>query len=373
MSDADAEPKRGNYVSEWLGHRVYPVVAETRQTLEDQKQKRCPFLSEATTEDKLCVKPASSLGICTISSTSAGKRQDWLVCPYRALDKALLDDVARRLFRVSRKKSVVVLPAPTLALESVRASFLKRLSEGAVGVVYLQDKLGGEISITPTDRSPELAFDVTMVRVAIRKGAVGLGQYGILEVQTMDFHGSYRAVVKNLEDALRLHGRDFHRELRKSPQWLSQKIEGPNIANVFKRTFYQIMLKFQIGADESCAGCVLALPVSVWDSWQRHLGKPDLKANKDGTYSLDWKGGPKKPVPAWIYLFDLDISATTSPNPLVLRRVIATDANSMAHFALKIAPEAAVAGAGSADRVLATVRRRVAAWWPELGRGPVKI
>lgn len=109
---------------------------------------------------------------------------------------------------------------------------------GDAGILYLQDKLGREISIAPTDRSPELAFDITMVRVALADGAVGLGEYGILEVQTMDFHGSYRAVVKNLEDALRLHGADFHREVRRKRQWLGDYVEGPNIANVFKRTFY---------------------------------------------------------------------------------------------------------------------------------------
>lgn len=133
------------------------------------------------------------------------------------------------------------------------------------------------------------------------------------------------------------------------------------------------MLKFQIGADESCAGCVLALPVSVWDSWQRHLGKPDLLKNADGTFSLDWEGRRAGRPPAWIYLFDLDVSTRISPNKLLLRRVIATDADSMGHFALKVAPDAAVAGAGSADRVLATIRRRVGAWWPELARGPVQV
>ena len=46
-------------------------------------------------------------------------------------------------------------------------------------------------------------------------------------------------------------------------QWLRDGIEGANIANVFKRTFYQMMLKFRIGASEVCSGCVLALPVSV--------------------------------------------------------------------------------------------------------------
>lgn len=373
MSAAKEAGRRGNFVSEWLGHRVYPVVAASAQTLEDQRQKRCPFLSEATEETKPCIKPQASLGICTISSSSLGQRQDWLACPYRALDKSLLHDVAHRLFRLPRTKPTTIVPAPTLASSATRERFVRSLKEGAVGVLYLQDKLGGEISIAPTDRSPELSFDITLVRVGLAKGALAIGQYGILEVQTMDFHGSYKAVVKNLEDALRLHGGRFHQELRNNPQWLSERIEGPNIANVFKRTFYQMMLKFQIGADESCAGCVLALPVSVWDSWQRHLGKPDLRANKDGTFSLDWDGGPKKRVPAWIYLFDLEISEQESPNRLVLRRIIGTDADSIGHFALKIAPEAAVTGAGSADRVLATIRKRLGQWWPELGAGPVVV
>lgn len=44
--------------------------------------------------------------------------------------------------------------------------------------------------------------------------------------------------------------------------WLSERVEGPNITNVFKRTFYQMMFKFQLGHHEQCAGCVLAVPQS---------------------------------------------------------------------------------------------------------------
>src|SRR3990170_8682943 len=99
--------ERGNYVSEWLGHRVYPVVAEIPLALADQQNKRCPFLTEATGENKTCIKPPASLGICTISSASNGPRQDWLVCPYRALDRALLDDVVRRLFALPIDQPVI--------------------------------------------------------------------------------------------------------------------------------------------------------------------------------------------------------------------------------------------------------------------------
>ena len=54
----------------------------------------------------------------------------------------------------------------------------------------------------------------------------------------------------------------FHEALKANQGWLSEKVEGPNIANVFKRTFYQMMLKFQIGTQARCAGCALALPES---------------------------------------------------------------------------------------------------------------
>jgi hypothetical protein len=271
------------------------------------------------------------------------------------------------LFAVEAKLGVTVVPGPSLADPLRREEFARHVASGHAGIVYLQSKLGGEISIAPTDRSPELSFDFTLVEVLYDAGSYRLGRYGILEVQTMDYHGSYRAAVSNLTDALRLHGSVFHTELVKNPHWLGEKIEGPNIANVFKRTFYQMMLKFQIGADVDCGGCVLALPQSVWDSWQRHLGRPDLEVRDDGTFALVQPGRALAArVAAWIYVFDIEASAATTPNPIVLRRVIATDADAIAYYALKVAPQAAVSGTGSADRVLASISRRLITWWPQL-------
>jgi hypothetical protein len=72
-------------------------------------------------------------------------------------------------------------------------------------------------------------------------------------------------------------------------------------------------------------------------------------------------------------VFDLDQGAGLTPNPIVIQRVIATNADAMSYFALKFAPEIAVAGAGDRDRVMNSIRRRLAQWWPELGSADVTL
>jgi len=175
----------GNFVSEWFGHRVYPMVAVTSLSLTDQASNRCPFLSEATRKTQACIKPQSSKGICTISSVSNRQRQDWLVCPYRGLDHPLVDDVARRLFNVDAQLGVTVLPGPALADSERQQEFARNIASGHAGIVYLQSKLGGEISISPTDRSPELSFDFTLVEIIHDAGFYRLGRYGIPWITTV--------------------------------------------------------------------------------------------------------------------------------------------------------------------------------------------
>jgi hypothetical protein len=121
-----------------------------------------------------------------------------------------------------------------------RAAFVQGVRSGDPCIIYFQNKLGGEISIGSTSRSPELSFDATMVEVLPGKGdAPRLGRYGIFEIQTMDFHGSYNHAVRNLVHAHWLHGDSFPEAVRQHPEWPADRIEGPNIANVFKRTFYR--------------------------------------------------------------------------------------------------------------------------------------
>lgn len=358
---------RGNYISEWFGHRVYPDVARGQNTLDDQQAERCPFLTAATGTPTRCVKPPPSIGVCTVSSCSNGFRQDWLVCPYRVVGPAILGEAARMLFALRPDEEALILPAPRLAQQAVRDGPRTHVASGGAGIVYLQDKLGGEISLRPTDRSPEFDLDITMAEIAGVEGTLGIRRYGIVEVQTMDFHGSYRKAVQNLRDALRLHRADFARVLQENQPWLSEGVQSPNISNVFKRTFYQMVFKFQLGEAASCGGCVLAVPSSVWGSWQRHLGKPDLEPLKSGLYGLF---EPSEPAPThlsnWILVFDMVSDSDVSPNPIRIEKVIATTAEAISYYALTVAPEAAVAEGGASGGLLAAVHRRLLQWWPEV-------
>lgn len=360
---------RVGYVSEWFGHRVHPTVAVSPDAIGDQKEKRCPFLSTATHTRTECIKSQNAKGVCTISACSNGPRQDWLVCPFRALDPAILQDAARRIFSVRADQNMTILPAPVLQADDVRRGFEEAITSGNRGLVYLSSKLGGEISLSSTPRSPELSFDITIAEITRQPdGSFDVDRYGILEVQTMDFHGTYKHVVKNLEDALRLHGPEFPVALQQNQRWLCDEIEGPNIANVFKRTFYQMMLKFQIAGHGRCAGCVFAIPASVWDSWQRHLGAPNLSQLPSGEFGLLRPGQSTPAAPAWIYVFDIVASTTMTPNDIALQKVVVTDTESMSHFAFKVAPEFALAEGGAVDRLLVSLQRRLSEVWPSLRR-----
>jgi hypothetical protein len=358
-----------NFVSEWFGHRIYPAIVSTKQSLKDQSAERCPYLSEATGEARDCVKGEAARGVCTISSLSNGARQDWLVCPYRALNNDLVSNSIRRLFALPRDVHPFVTPAVTLKKSEVRNDIAKRLRAGQPVFIYFDKKTSGELSIPGTDRSPEFSFDVTVVELSEKDGAPHIGRFGILEIQTMDFHGSYRKAVKNLREGLRLHPKDFGKTVQDNQWWLSEGVEGPNIANVFKRTFYQMMFKFQLGQHEQCAGCVLAIPQSVWDSWRVHLGAPKLTHVDDGTARLLAPARTiSNPCPAWIYIFDTEPVKKVTPSPIVVKQIIGTDAPSFSHWALDVAPAAALDNIDAQAGFFALLSRRLKQYWPELAK-----
>jgi hypothetical protein len=107
-------------------------------------------------------------------------------------------------------------------------------SAGASVFAYLDQKLGGEVTLTRTARSPELSIDVTILELMLVDNIPTVTRFGALEIQTMDFHGSYQHAVRNLRDGLRLHGDQFSANVDMHQDWMSEGVEGPNLANVFK-------------------------------------------------------------------------------------------------------------------------------------------
>ncbi len=183
--------------------------------ISDQQSQRCPFLTETLKASTQCVKAANSRGVCTISATSNGPRQDWLVCPYRALDDGLLADIVKRLYGIPALDPVLIRPVVVLNDEAGRTEILAAISGHRRMFVYFQDKLGGEIGLSKTAASPELSFDITVVELTagpvaesppgLEQPGIRIGKYGVIELQTTDTHGSYQHAVTALTNALDLH------------------------------------------------------------------------------------------------------------------------------------------------------------------------
>lgn len=367
LSPEERELRRP-HVAEWFGHRVFPTVADHPAAQLDQREQRCPFLSEVADRDMSCVKSANSRGVCTISASSNGTRQDWLVCPHRALDDELLHSMVRRLFDVGATAPIHVRPVTNLADLLIQTEVVSglRAAPATRQFVTFQQLFGGEISLPRSKESPELSFDVTVAEVVEDEtGGLKFERYGVIEIQTTDTHGTYKNAVDALVSALDLQRTDFGAQMLAHPEWAGRGIEGPNISNVFKRTFYQVMFKFQLSRRSWSAGCVLALPRPVWDSWLPFLGAPEVVDMGDGTHRLRAPGetdiSPVGDVRSWIYVFDVDEvpPADGSTSTIDLHFVIATDAPTLSRLALEVAPTNAIGDVDAEDSVLTAMRRRV--------------
>ena len=211
-----------------------------------------------------------------------------------------------------------------------------------------------------------MAFDVTIVEMLRREsGGIGLGNFALLEVQTMDFHGTYSGAVSKLRNALDLHPQNFAAVLQENLWWAGDGIEGPNISNVFKRTFYQMAFKFRFAEGAQCAGTALVIPDSVWDSWQPFLAAPTLHALPDGCSVLAAPGqaSQSEGIPAWIHVVQPNAESPISPNPIVQLKTIGVTADALTHYALRAAPEAASEELLSAGGIYASLQRRLRAYW----------
>ncbi|MFD3683902.1 hypothetical protein ACFWTE_03625 [Nocardiopsis sp. NPDC058631] len=374
----DSSKETGNYIAEYYGYRVYPKVASGHSALSAQEQKHCPFLSLATGEQKTCTKREEARGVCTVSTVVDTERHDWLVCPSRALDPNFMEQAARRLFRYPEEATLHFIAAPKLSSPGIREQISQAIKSGDNVLVYFQEKLGGEIGISKTPFSPEFSFDWTLVELTSIEPELSLGRFGILELQTMDFHGSYKHAVELLEEEIKTNASEFHKKLQGAAgkEILSKKIEGPNLSNVFKRTFYQMAYKFQLAGHDQWVGGGFAVPYSVWNSWARHLANPRLHQNLDGTYFLADSNSEGPPPPpkgnSWIFVFTLEKSGDKeeeiTKGGIKLWRTIKTDAEILTRLALQESPKRALGGDGSISSVTKNARKRIGRFWPESRR-----
>lgn len=288
------------------------------------------------------------------------------MCPYRVIDSTIVTRACKLIFGLPHP--VEPVPVSILRDELELRRLTSAIAANGVGYVFFQDKLGGEISVLGTSRSPELAFDVTLVEIRADGGGFAVSRYGILELQTMDYHGTYRHAVSNLRDGLRLHGDAFSSALEANlPRWAGEGVEGPNIANVFKRTFYQMLLKFRLAGDGSAAaGTVLAIPQSVWDSWQPFLGAPEVEDETPGIKRLRTAAGPadEPPLNAYICVFDLDAAALEPISPVVIREFIRISPERLTQHAFTEVPAHILRSMQTEESVLSAIKLRLGEWWP---------
>ncbi len=356
----------GNFISEWFGQRIYPEVKLDSKAISGSNWGICPFLSSIKREKSSCIKSENAFGVCTINSVNGDSRKDWLVCPYRVIDSEIVKFSCATIF--GREPAVPPIPISILSHDAGIAELNKSLAQSGVAFVFFQDKLGGEISISGTPSSPEIAFDVTVAEIS-RAGSdtIKLNRYGFIEIQTMDFHGSYRAAVKNLSDARRLHKNKFSSALISNQTWASERVEGPNIANVFKRTFYQTLLKFELSKDGAAAGTILALPESVWDSWQPFLGRPTIEeVNESELRIVGSDPETYHGTNAWIFVFDLNNEASTSISPVRIKSRIRVSATDLLHHAFVAVPKHMLHVATIDEALLSRIRERIRRATPHL-------
>ncbi|MGW5173346.1 hypothetical protein ACWERY_03145 [Streptomyces sp. NPDC004082] len=373
-SHSQQQPEMGNYVAEFFGYQVYPKVAGGQKALSAQDAGRCPFLSSATAEDRACVKAETSRGVCTVSTVVDAERYDWLVCPNRALDPRFMGQAARRLFGYPEEAALHFIAAPTLGDSNTRNTIRDALQNNEHVLVYFQEKLGGELGISKTSVSPEFSFDWTLIEVLAVAPELSLGRFGILELQTMDFHGSYKHAVEMLSSALEDDPAGFHDYLRSEQgrAALSKKMESPNLSNVFKRTFYQMVYKFQLAGHSDCAGGGFAIPRSVWMSWARHLADPNLVEQQDGTFVLtrEEEGTRVLKGNSWIFVFELDKSRHSGTDGMVDTvkpwKVIRTDAETLIGLALRDSPLLALADGSPISSVTNRARQKIRRLWPDV-------
>lgn len=387
MSKRPVKPSRGsesgNFIAEWFGRRVWNSVDRKLSSSNGHQSKECPFLTAAKGTQQICIKTAgraNPTGVCTISSDANGSRQDWLACPYRTLDQhfTLIGEAIRLLYSIPQTDDILVLSGEQIRTPSGQQQ-LRECRGQLRTFIFLADKLGGEVDLPETDASPGSKVDVSIIEV-IDSDPEGkpasFGRHLYFEIQTADFHGSPLHAVGALEALSDQHvqSADFYNALEADIETCGIGVEGPNKSNVFKRTFYQAVLKIKLAEGDDCGGFVLIIPSAVWESWLKHLGNPVLPTIDEQhrtALSRDQRelAHLVKSSKSWIFVFDIDRASIESPSPLVIRKKVAVSTDSLLHYAFDEVAEKATEK-GVIARYRETLKLRIGAAWNPPRKGP---
>jgi len=374
---------RGNYVVEWFGFRVWGAVDTSATAVAYQTNRNCPFLSIATRQTTECVKAARGYdeptGVCTISSDSNATRQDWLACPFRILDQhfTLLGGAVRSVYGVPDGVQVLLFPTTVLDNPERQNELRQALNKSDFrAFAFAASKLGGEVDVPETDASPGGKVDVSVIEILACDKKTGVpsrfGKHLFFEIQTADFHGSPLHAVRKLAKKCPRGARvGYHKLFKARPDDCGERVEGPNKANIFKRTIYQMVLKMELTRDPTCAGFVIVLPVPVWDSWLRHLGQPTITpvegSDIDSLLTLDESDsspGATESLTCVTVVFDIDRDSEESPQPLKIVQRISVQPEALIHFAFKAAPQYAI-NHDAIKRFREVLQKRVTGNWGE--------
>lgn len=379
MAKKPQETARGNYVAEWFGFRVWDTVDESAAAVDYQTNRNCPFLSIATRETAECVKAARGYdeptGVCTISSDSNATRQDWLACPLRVLDQhfTLVVGAVRSVYDVPHDVKVLVFPTTVFGNPERQKEVQAGLKRADCRVfAFAANRLGGEVDVPEKEDSPGAKVDVSVIEITgcdKRTGAPNdFDKHLFFEIQTADFHGSpLHAVRKLAQKCKRGAQAGYHGLIKASLDDCGERVEGPNKANIFKRTIYQMIVKMELARAPTCAGFVIVLPVPVWDSWLRHLGRPTITpvegSNTEFVLQLDdAKANNADGLVCLIVVFDIDRVSAESPRPLKITKQISVQPETLIEFAFKVAPRRAIDN-GAIEKFREVLQERVAKSW----------
>ena len=130
------------------------------------------------------------------------------------------------------------------------------------------------------------------------------------------------------------------------------------------------MLKFKLSGHGAAAGTVLALPRSVWDSWQPFLGAPALDNESTEVLKFDLQEEDKAelPINSYICVFDLDSKSEDSISPARIQFYIRVSPERLSHYAFTVVPDNIMNKIRDKDSILSRVKERLSEVWPDLER-----